>query len=62
MIANASPCGLWKMRLEHPDDEVLRGVVVVVQQHPPHARLLELLVAARLGERRFVACRGCGSR
>ena len=44
---------LVKDRLEHPDHEVLRGVVVVVQQHPPHPRALQLLLAARLGQRRF---------
>ena len=37
--------------LEHPHHELLRGVVVVVQQHPPQPRALHPLVGPRLGER-----------
>ena len=36
-------------RLEHPDDEFLRGVVVVVQQHLPQARVLDALVDLGIG-------------
>ena len=38
---------LVKDRLEHPDHELLRRVVVVVQQHPPHPRTLKLLSPER---------------
>src|SRR5215210_4869066 len=44
-------------RLEHPDDELLRGVVVVVQEHAPHAGPLDLLVALRLRQRGFMRVR-----
>ena len=53
-MSNASTCGLVENRLQHPDHEVLRGVVVIVQQHAPHPRVAPPLVAQRLDERRLV--------
>jgi hypothetical protein len=44
---------LMEDRLENPDDEVLRRVVVVVKQHAPHPWTLDLLLLALLGERGF---------
>src|SRR4051812_29994462 len=41
-------------RFENPHHELLRGVVVVVQQDFPEAGPFQLLVAARFGERRFL--------
>src|SRR5688572_19788414 len=42
-----------KNRLEHKDHEVLRRIVVVVQQHAPHTGTLQLLIAAGFSQRRF---------
>src|SRR3954451_1987669 len=41
-------------RLENPDHELLRGVVVVVQQDFPETGPFQLLGAERFGERRFL--------
>ena len=49
MMANASACGRWKIDFEHPDDEFLRGVVVVVQQDLPQARVVDALFNLGIG-------------
>ena len=41
---------LVKNRLQHPDDELLCRVVVVVQQHTPHPWPLDPLVAVRVDD------------
>src|SRR5437667_401502 len=45
---------LVKDRFENPDDEVLRGVVVVVQQDAPEARALQLALLTLLGQCGFL--------
>src|SRR5262245_10213907 len=43
---------LPKDGLQHPHDEFLCGVVVVVKEYAPHPRALELLLVSRLGQDR----------
>ena len=45
---------LVKNGLQHPDDEFLPCIVVVVQQHAPQPRPVDTLVAQRIDQRRIV--------
>ena len=47
---------LVENRLENPDDEFLGGVIVIVQQDPPHDRPLHLLDGPAFGQDRFIGC------